>query len=324
MAHAIESRASSPANELRDRLDQAERQVVTLTGANIEAFLLLLDQIEQMFTDLAQNATDLRPEAGRWESLLSRLNSQPNPLVSAANKAGGLAQLRAKHPPATSFWWHLDTEMARRRAALIKRTAITGFTVCAALAILLWGINFFFPPDPVAVLITSATGNAQQLILEQKWEEALREIQTARQTLPNEPELAIWEGVLLEQLGQTDQAQTVLAQAQQQLPDQLLAYWLTLGNTRLQVGNIAGANTAASEALTLAPDDAQANFLVGNIAEAQGDTIKAIEVFSRTFALAEQSNPQLAVIARVRMGNLLQRADIFATTPPTTTLTPQP
>lgn len=324
MAHAIESRATSPANELRDRLDQAERQVVTLTGANVANFLLLLDQIEQMFSDLAPTQTDLRPEAGRWESLLNRLNSQPGPVVRAATQAGGLAQLRAQHPPAASFWWTLDAEVARRRTQAIKRAVVTIGTVVGLVALLLWGVNFFFPPDPAAVLITNATSKTQQLILEQKWAEALGEIQTARQTLPQEPELLIWEGVLLEQLGQIDQAQTVLAQAQQQVADRPLAYWIELGNIRLQVGNLAGAEQAAQQGMTLAPDDPQANFLVGNIAEAKGEIFKAIEVFSRTFALAENDNPQLAVIARVRMGNLMQRADIFATAPATTTITPQP
>lgn len=322
MAHAIESRATSPANTLRDALDAAERQVVAVDGTNIEAFLVSLDQIEQMFGELADGKSDLRPEEGRWESLLNRIHSKPGPLVSAAGKVGGLAQLRARHAPAAGFWWQLDREVAQRRAHTLKRAGITIGTIVVVVALVLWGVNYFFPPDPTAVLITSATGDAQQLIMDQKWPEALQAIQKALKSLPDEPELLIWEGVLYEQLGQAPPAQASLNHAQHQLQAQPLLYWLQLGNTRLQVGNLTGADQAVQQALSMAPDDPQTNFLLGNVAEAQGDTIKAVEVFSRTFALAETSNPQLAVIARVRMGNLLQRVNPFATTAPITATTP--
>src|SRR5687767_15608228 len=113
MAHAIESHVSSLGNDLRDALDKAERQIVNLDATTIEEFLTLLDRIEQMFDAFAQNKTDVRSEEGRWESLLNRINSNPAPLAAAAAKAGGMASLRARHPPAESFWWHLDTEVAR-------------------------------------------------------------------------------------------------------------------------------------------------------------------------------------------------------------------
>ena len=39
----------------------------------------------------------------------------------------------------------------------------------------------------------------------------------------------------------------------------------------------------------------------------EGDTAAALDFFDQTFELAIDTNSQLAVIARVRMGNLLQR-----------------
>jgi hypothetical protein len=105
MAYSVESKANNPANKLREELDRAERLVVSLDATNVEAYLLLLDQIDQRITDLTANEGDLRPELGRWDGLTSRLYSQPGPLVSAAAQVGGLAALRKKHPPAESFWW---------------------------------------------------------------------------------------------------------------------------------------------------------------------------------------------------------------------------
>lgn len=309
MAHAIESRATTPANDLRDALDQAERQVVNLDASNVEEFLALLDRIEQHFETFAHSKIDVRPEEVRWESLLNRINTDPRPLVNAANQAGGLAGLSAKHPPAESFWWQLDAEVARRRAQMLRRTSITIGAVVAAVALVLWAVNFFFPPDPQAVLLVNANAQIDQLVMEQQWAEALQVVEEAQTTLPDSPELLVWEGVLSEQVGDTERAQRSLERAQQLLPDNEVGFWLLVGNQRLQVGNIAGAEAAAQAALALAPDEPQATFLLGNVAETKGENAVAIDLFNQTFDLAETSNPQLAVIARVRMGNLLQRVD---------------
>jgi tetratricopeptide (TPR) repeat protein len=321
MAHAIESRASSPANALRDALDKAERDIVSLNASTIESFLVSLDQIEQMFESLAQNQTDLRPEEVRWESLLNRLSSNPAPIAAAASRAGGMASLRGQHPPAESFWWRLDEEVTRRRVQSVRRVGVTLGASILVVALVLWGVNFFFPPDPKAVLLSNVGSQVDMLVLEQKWAEALEVVEQAQTTLPNEPELLAWEIVLAEQLGDAGRAQTTLTRVQTILADQPAALWILLGNHRLQVGNLVGAEQAAQFALALEPDNAQATFLLGGIKEAAGDTATAVDLFNKTFDLAESTNPQLAVIARVRMGNLLQRLDPF---PQSTITTTQP
>lgn len=311
MAHAIESRANSPANDLRDELEKAERLIVTLDGANVEKFLLLLDRIEQTFEKLAQNKGDLRPEEARWESLLSRLSSKPGPLVAAANKAGGLAALRAAHPPAESFWWALDVEVANRRAKSVRRAFIT---IIVAVLVVVGGvrtINFLFPPDPRAVALVNVNSQIEQMIFEERWDEAMEIVVNAQQAWPDEPELAVWEAVLAEQLGDERRAQRALERAQQLVADNPVGLWVLVGNNRLNVGNLEGAEAAAAAALAIAPEEPQAVFLLGSVAEAKGDNATAIERFNEVFDLAEADNPQLAVIARVRMGNLLQRMEPF-------------
>lgn len=322
MAYSVESKANSPANVLRDELDRAEREVVKLDAGNVEAYLLLLDQIEKRFDELTANETDLRPELGRWDSLISRLQTKPDALVTAAARAGGLAKLRQKHPPAESFWWHLDQEVAQRRLQTVKRVVTT---VAAAIVLLgggYWALNTFFPPSPAAVQMMETNSQLDQLIMEQRWQEALTVVETAQQTLPDEPELVLWEMVFAEQLGDTERANHAWARAQALLPDLPVELLVQLGNQRLQVGNFQGAWNAGQEALALDPENAQATFLLGGVAESVNDIPTAIAMFDRTFTLAEEENAQLAVIARVRMGNLLQRAPALGNAiTPTITLT---
>jgi predicted Zn-dependent protease len=328
MAYTVESQTNTPANQLRDALDRAERLVVQVSGQNVEELLLLLDQIEQMFDRLGQDGIDLRPEGARWQSLLNRLDSRPERIVSAAAAAGGLAELRRRHPPAESFWWQLDGIVVDRRKRAIKRGVISIGGLVVAIALLLWGINFFFPPNPQAVAMVEATNQIDRLIAEQRWDEALAVVQQARQRLPDEPELAVWEAVMYERLGNAEAAATALADAKALYSATPIQLWLTLGNDRMMVGDLDGADAAAQEAAALAPDEPMVAFLQGGIAEARGDIPRAIALFQKTSELAGNENAQLSVIAKVRMGNLLQRPDAFdspAATPtaaPTVTPTP--
>ena len=49
---------------------------------------------------------------------------------------------------------------------------------------------------------------------------------------------------------------------------------------------------------------------------AKGCFSKAIELFDQTYLLAEETEPPLAVIAKVRMGELLQQFDGFGSQTP--------
>jgi tetratricopeptide (TPR) repeat protein len=318
MAYSVESKSNNPANALRDALEQAERQAVQLTAQNVERFLLLLDRIEQTFETLDPDGIDLRPEETRWQSLLIRLDTKPQALVGAAAKAGGLAKLRAKHQPAESFWWHLDAALAQRRRQAARRFVLTLVTTLIVVVGGYYTLNAIFPPNPAAVRMIEFTSALETLIATGQWDEALRLVEQAQAELPDEVELVLWEVVLARQTGDDVRVADAFARAQALLPDRQPELWVQLGNFYLQAGDLAGANAAGAEAAALAPENPQVTFLLGNLAEAQGDIATAITMFENTFTYAEQDNPQLAVIARVRMGNLLQRAPAMESTAPLT------
>jgi tetratricopeptide (TPR) repeat protein len=324
MTHIVESQAKSSLHNLREALEQAERQIVHLDGLNIEAFLVRLDQIEQMFADFGQSQDAARSEEGRWKGLLNRIASKPELLVNAASRAGGLSKLRSKHPPATGSWWHWDSELARRRTQSWKRAAMILGAVVVVVALVIVGVNYFTSANNAGGSLASATTDIEQLVASQQWPAALAALEKARRTLPDAPELLVWEGVLAEQTGDAARAKTSLAQAQQKLAKQPAAFWLLVGNDRQMAGNLDGAEAAAQQALASAPQDAQVSFLLGSVAEARGETAQAADYFSKTIALAGDTNPALATTARVRMGYLTQKAEPLPGTAPVPTMTPTP
>lgn len=331
MAHAVAEHLESPAYHLRDLLGEAERMLVQLDGETVEAFLEHLDEIEGLCQELEEAGLDLRPERTRQASLLGRLQRQPQLVVSAAARAGGMEALRAKHPPAEGVWWHLDGILAERRRRLARRLTITALGVLGIVALVYVLFTYIFPPNPDAIVSSDAVTTAQELIFEGKWEEAAQTIAEAQSKLGKDDiELLIWQAVIAEHLGDKATAAQALDKARALVPPgQETLYWTTLGNARLMSGDIEGAQAAGEEALAKNPKDPQAYFLLASVAEQKGDYTTAIDYFERTFDLAADSNPQLAVIARVRMGTLLQQAPalmltVTVTPPGAPSATPTP
>ena len=309
MAYSVREERQSLATSLREDLAEAERMIVQVRRDSVESFLLLLDRIEDRFTQLESSGLDLRPELTRWVSLQSKLQHEARRIIRVLNAAGGLEQMRLANPPAQALWWHLDAVVAEARRRLLRRLGITVTTIVAVLAIVWALLTFVFPPDPNTVVASEAISTLQQMAFEGRWEEALAVIEDAKLQLTQpDAELLIWEGVISDKLGQFDRSQEALAEAKELVPSgQLVSYWWTLGSVWLSVGDVENARNAGNEALALDATDPQGYFLLGSVAEAEGNTPCAIDLFDKTFELAADGNPQLAVIARVRMGNLLQR-----------------
>jgi hypothetical protein len=262
MAYSVETNTRTPMTHLREGLDKAERLVVQVDGKTIDEFLTLLDDIEQRFETLGKESPELRPEQSRWESLLNRINSQPGPIVHAANVAGGMDKLRAAHPPAESFWWYLDREVTVRRIRSVRRLLTTVVTIVVIAVGGYWAINTFFPPNPEAVLMVETTNGIDRLVTEQRWQEALDLVKSARAQLPMQPELMIWESVLNERLGNSEAAAAALTEAQQALVEQPVQVYIYLGNDRLRVSDVEGAQAAGEQALAMNPNEPQAYFLL--------------------------------------------------------------
>ena len=309
MAYSVREERQSLANSLRDDIGEAERMIVQLRRDNVELFLQLLDRIEERFAELESGGLDLRPEYTRWGSLQSKLRREAGRIVRVIDVAGGLEQLRQANPPAEGFWWRLDAVVAAARRRLIRRLGVSLGSIAAVLVIVWALLTFVFPPDPNTVVASEAISTLQQLAFEGRWEEALAVIEEALAQLTQpDAELLIWEGVIRGKLGQDERAREALEEAKSLVPaGQLVAYWWSLGSIQINVGDVEDARNSGFEAIRLDDTDPQGYFLLAGVAEAKGDTVCAVDLFEETFQLAADSNPQLAVIARVRMGNLLQR-----------------
>ena len=309
MAYSVREERRSLATSLRDDLAEAERVILQLHPDNVESFLQLLDRVDERFTQLESSGLDLRPEQTRWGSFHSKLRREAGRVTRVLDAAGGLEQLRQANPPAQGLWWHLDAVVAATRRRFIRRLGLTASTL-VSLAVIVWALfTFVIPADANTVIASEAITALRQLTAEERWEDALAVAEEAKPQLTRpDIELLIWEAVIRDRLGQSERVQDALAEAKALVPsNQQVAYFWTLGSIRQAVGDLEDACAAGNEALALDPSDPRGYFLLGSVAEVEGDISSAIELFENTFELALENNTQLAAVARVRMGTLLQR-----------------
>ena len=192
MAHTVDSRAETPANELRTLLDQAERQLPTLDRAEFEAYLLRLDRIAAMLDTLEAEGLDLRAEQPRWEGLLTRISTRAGDLVRIAGGPGKMAELRRKHPAAQGFWWRLDEQVAATRVRELKRFAVGAVVALIILAAATLVYQRFFAPSPETILLMDTLNTIDRSVMEQDWASAILAADSALVTLRDDVELLLW------------------------------------------------------------------------------------------------------------------------------------
>lgn len=324
MAYRVDSRANTAADALREAMGRAERQIIQPNRENIESLLLTFDQIEQMVNGFSEGDIDLRSELARWEALQNRIRNNPGVIARAARAVGGLQQLRAKHPPASGMWWRADELHATQTRQTLQRTLLTLVTIVVVLVGGWQLVNFFFPPDPTAVVMLETSNRIEDAISKDDLPLARQYVDETLQTNPDAPEMLIWSIVLAEKMNDTVRATSDLEHSKEVFADQLPEFWVMLGNQRFQLGDLEGAEAAANEAIAINDREPQIYLLLASIAETRGQVDVAIRYFEQTYELSD-SNPQLQVVARYRMGQLMQQAPMLNPSTPlteTTSITP--
>lgn len=320
MAHNVDTRAETPANELRTLLDQAERQLPSLARPEVEAYLRRLDQLEILFETLPAEGLDLRAEQARWDDLLRRIDARAASLLRTAGGASQWAELRRRHPASASFWWRLDEQVAAARRRQLQRFAIGAVAVLLLLAGAGLIYQRFFAPSPEVSLWLESLSTVERSVMAQDWTTAIQAADNALLTLPDDIDLLLWRAVLAERTGDAAAQAAFLERARAVQPDPL-SFSVLLGMKQLQAGDLAGAAATAEEAQRLDPTLAEAVFILASVAEASGDRAQALELFERAAALADEGKPELAVTSRMRLATLLQQG-VFDPEPPATETAP--
>ncbi len=302
------NKALAPADQLRELLQSLENDLALLPKQDKAAvlnYLTRLDDLQQRF-DASAGGLNLEPERLRFITLQDQLQKKAPQLL---DRLGGAAALKTARPadaaPERALWWFLDQEVARRRANLVKRVGIiVGVIAIAALTgVILF--NTLLKPDPNTVLRAHNFAAAVDLAAyDSDYTAALAQIDEALAVLPDDPELLVFKGVLLQQMERANEAETIFERAAQLSPS---AEYLPLarGQIYLQLKQTEAALQDGLQATAAAPDSAEAWFLLGRVYTALEQIPQAHQALSKAADLAfEQGNDTLYAIIKINLGYL--------------------
>lgn len=315
MVKAIPQPRLTPADDLRDKLQRAERAVANLKGMGAEAVALLelLDEAHDLIIGLEAKGMDLRPERTRLTTVQNQLRSRAAVLTREVAADGGLPTLRQNRAPDRDhWWWYLDELVAQHRRRLLRNGVIV-----AAILLILGGAaiaacNRFLAPDPLTRQTMALIGEAEILLSQGDVPGALEKYQAARALDPTNTEALIWVGVLAQQLGQETEAKGAFAAARAQIGSEA-EFLVARGMAYAQVNQLDAAASDAEAALALDPNSAEAHFLLGGVYEVRGNSQEAIAELQQAADLARQAgNDPLYVLAATRLAMLLQATGLNA------------
>lgn len=320
MAQTVQRGQVTPADELRNLLETDETRVANVRGSGEGVVRLLkeLDRIAELWPQLEMQGVDLRPEAGRWETLQASIRRNATGILAELQRRGGIRSIRDEvHPGGTgAFWWHLDEYVAQARKQRVRRAATIAIAVLVLAAAGWFLFQKLFPVDPKVVESVRRTNQGDQMVQQDgDWAGALAQFQAAAAATPGDSEVWLRVGVAEGQLRNTQAAQDAFDKARSLLSSDLL-FFRGRASVYLLYDLFDQADKDIQAALAIKNDDAQTWYEAASVYEARGQIAEAVDALEKASTYAEETRQdQLTALARFRMGMLMQRLSMPQETP---------
>ncbi len=329
MAQAPRPEQVTPADELRDLLTRVEKQAASIRYSGPAAVNLLdnLDRIERLWPELEAAGVDLRPEAGRWETIQLAVARNARPLLAELRQGGGIAGLRAERHPdgVASAWWRLDEQVAQENKRRLRRSGLIAAAVLGVGLVLYFGIQLLFPVDPhVRAAYEQQAAGERKIQQSADFAGALENFKVAAANQPQAIEAWLRVGAVQQKLGDTA-GMTESYRKAQALAASDAEFKLTRSQVFLGFGMVAEAQADIEEALVLAPDNPYVYYTAASVYESQGRLQDALKAIERCADLAQaQDDTQMAAMSRYRLGMLIQQGFAQQVVSATPTAAPAP
>jgi tetratricopeptide (TPR) repeat protein len=302
-------------DELRARLTQLETRLTrikTLSRSEAMELLELFDQVDSLLTGFAtESSNPYSAEATRFEAAQRAVRRQAASLLHAIGGRQMLQEERKKVSPDPSrLWWYVDRITNEKRKARLRQGLI-GAAAAAVLTVIVVGVyKAYFEPDEATKAAFSHTYKADELFRQGNLPGALQEVELALSYTPNEFELLILKGVLLEELGEGEKAEVAFERAREASPDQE-RFLLERAFDYLELGRSESALADIETVLVLNPESTLGYYALGEYYEASEDYPKALEALQKASELASANGDvTLEATIRMRIAELLQRPSI--------------
>lgn len=322
MARALHPTQVTPADELRELLSTSEKLVATVRGSGAGVLVLLenMDRLSELWPELEAAGVDLRPEAGRWETLEAAVRRIGRQLVKELRPHRGLPALREQyHPDGNAGWWWYLAEMTAaedKRRGLRASVIAVGVLVLGVAAYFLFQLLFPVDPNLKAALDRQSAG---ELKIQQQgdYAGALADFQAAAEFQPQDPDAWLRLAATQQKLGDKAGMDESLKRARGLLATDA-ELDLQRGQIYFMLNMLDEAEAAIDAGLAADPENAFGYYTLSAIFESRGQAREAFDALQRAAELAEaQNQTQLTALARYRLAILMQQMQSQMAAPPT-------
>jgi tetratricopeptide (TPR) repeat protein len=304
---------------LRLLLRDLELRIARLSECNSDdaiQILTWLDQAATLLSGLHQAGAAPGGENSCFETVKAQFHSKRRLFVNRVGGRAALEEARQEHrPPEHHWWWFSDQEIAQERRVLLRRVLVIG-SIMALLLAGFWVLyQRFWKPDPALQASVGFRTMAENALIGGSFEEALSDVNQALASTPDNASLLTLRGVIYEALEEPELAADDFELAIEGYPsaDRFLAeragFYL--------MASLPEQALADAEAVIEINQDSVIGFMrKAQAFEMLGDIATAIEYYELASDVAERTdNPQLQVMALMRMGQLLQAAPAMSPQP---------
>jgi tetratricopeptide (TPR) repeat protein len=307
---AQKQKPQTRAEELRETLKILDTRIAQLFEAKPEEALdipVLFDQVDQTLDELQELGMNLASELGQAETLSAQFTKKRTLFI---RKIGGSQELekarQANQPTKDRWWWYVDQNLAEEN----KQKAFHWFRIFAVAAVLLIILaaiyQKYLAPDPAIKASYGHQQQAENAVMEGNFEYALTEVQQALMYTPEDPNLYVLQGVILDALARPEEASSSFEIALQNY-DQADQFYNQRTLVYLMMSDAERALADCETAIQINPDSALSYLEQGQAYEMLGDNQKAIQSYETADGIAQKSgNAQLQAVIRMTLSNAYQ------------------
>lgn len=312
MAYAPKPTRSQPVESLSDKLGRLDINLGKLDSRSKlkpEEIFTLMDEIKTTLDERSKGNISIVAEKSQFDAACATLQKSAGTLLRAVGGAGALASSRSKrNPPPEFWWWWLDKNVAERNKKSVLRATVTAMIVFVIAAAAFFLYDRFLAPSPEVVARYNARQKVMELMQQGKNDDALAAVEKSLQALPQDLELLLMKGIVLQVQGKKQDADVVFNDLRGRYPS-LLEFHLSKSQAFLMANRPDLSLIEAQTALTTSPDSAEAYLLLGGAQELSEKFDDALASYSKAAQLAAvQGDMDTEVTAKVRAATLMQRA----------------
>lgn len=296
-------------DNLRKMIEEYKDYVVNINFLNqdILKMLILRDEIEDLLLNLEKRGTDLEADKIRLETFDTIIRKTMKMVYRKLSASlNPLPYREERKIPRSHWWWYLDELVKEKRARARKRWLVRGGTAAVALLAVYIILTKVVPQPRQSVIYQ---GEADRLYEQGKLDEAINVYKKAQDLEPDNSTIPLMLGMIYQDQELLDKANDYFERARL-LSSRKIDFYNSRGMAYFRKGNWEKAIVDVKKALEIDSNSAFSHFLLGNIYEVENKITEAIVEYQIVSDLAQ--DPQLTVMARFKMGIMLQRLPLRA------------